>query len=90
MKVSTQAGGSRSASTMTNEASAARFAAALVALGAIVSALVLATHTMVEGDGTISRPFVGHAIAVGALGIGLVAILLFLAAWADAWRDTQR
>ena len=75
--------------TMANEVSAARFSAALIALGAMISALVLTTRTTVEGDGGVTRPFVGHAIAIGTVGFGLVALLLFLAAWAEAWRDAR-
>ena len=88
MKVQ-RASGRISSGTMANEVSAAHFTAVLVALGAFVSALVLVTHTTVDGAGAMSRPFVGHAIAVGVVGIGLVAILLFLTAWAEAWRDAQ-
>jgi hypothetical protein len=61
----------------------------LVALGTVLSALVLVAHTTVDRDGATSRPFVGHAVAAVAVGIGLVAILLFLAAWAEAWRDAR-
>ncbi|WP_395153508.1 hypothetical protein [Ilumatobacter sp.] len=75
-----------SASSLANQVSAARTAAVLVALGAAISALVLAYHTTIDPDGSTSRPFVGQAIAVVASGIGLVAILLFLVAWAEAWR----
>ena len=89
MTVSTRTTGAISAGTMANEISAARFASALIALGTIASAWVLATHTAVEGNGAVSRPFVGHAIAIGTIGFGLVALLLFLAAWADAWRDVR-
>jgi hypothetical protein len=78
-----------SPSTMANEVSAARFAAALIVLGAMISALVLTTRTTVEADGGVTRPFVGHAIAIGTIGFGLVALLLFLAAWAEAWRDAS-
>ena len=77
-----------STSNMANEISAARFASALVALGAAISALILATRTTVGLDEVTTRPFVGQAIAVATFGIGLVAIILFLAAWAEAWRDS--
>jgi hypothetical protein len=55
----------------------------------MISALVLTTRTTVEGDDGVTRPFVGHAIAIGTVGFGLVALLLFLAAWAEAWRDAR-
>ncbi|MEP1123152.1 MAG: hypothetical protein ABJH68_04585 [Ilumatobacter sp.] len=89
MTMSERTNGTISAGTMVNEAIAARFAAALIALGTIASAWVLAARTSVEGDGAVSRPFVGHAIAIGTIGFGLIALLLFLAAWAEAWRDTR-
>jgi hypothetical protein len=78
-----------SAGTMANEVSAGRFAAAIVAIGTLVSALILVTRTTVDSDGVTVHPDVGQAIAVVAVGFGLTAILLFLAAWAEAWRDAQ-
>jgi hypothetical protein len=89
MTVSTRTNGAISTGTMANEVSTTRLAAALIAFGAIASAWVLATRTTVEGNGAVSRPFVGHAIAIGTVGFGLVALVLFLAAWAGAWRDLR-
>ena len=74
---------------LTAGVSALRFVASIVALGAIVSTLMLWSYTEADYRGIAQRPFVGLGIAVASFGIGLCALLLFIAAWADRWTDLE-
>ena len=74
---------------LTNEASALRFIASIVALGTTISTLMLTSYSEADLTEFAQRPFVSHGVAVASFGIGLCAILLFVAAWADRWTELQ-
>ena len=74
---------------LANGASALRFIAAIVAFGTTISTMMLASYGETDSSGPTQQPFVGHGVAIASFGIGLCAILLFVAAWADRWTETQ-
>jgi|GEM_PF-1087023 len=77
------------AGTLATEVGLARMAAGIVAIGTVLSSVLLYRYRSIGLDGSPSRPFLGHAIAVLAIGVGLAMTLILLAAWVEAWR-TER
>jgi hypothetical protein len=66
---------------------ALRVAGLVTLVGGLLGALILLLHT--EGE-LGERPFVGLAIAIAALTVGLVTVMLFLAGWAETTLRADR